>query len=133
VTFSVEHLNPSALPSNPGFSQAVTVSGSARTIFVGGQNAVDRNGVVGHDIATQTTQALHNLELVLSEAGAQLADVVSWSILVVDSQPLADAFGAFEAVWGDRGPAPAISVAVVVGLANPGFLVEISAVAVVPA
>jgi enamine deaminase RidA (YjgF/YER057c/UK114 family) len=131
--FSVEHLNPSAMPSNPGSSQAVTVSGPARTIFVGGQNGVDRNGIVGHDLVTQTTQALRNLELVLAEAGAQLTDVVTWTILVLDGQPLADGFRAFQAVWGDRGEPPAITVAVVAGLANPGFLVEISAVAAVPA
>jgi enamine deaminase RidA (YjgF/YER057c/UK114 family) len=34
-------------------------------------------------------------------------------------------------VWGERGNPPAISVAVVSGLANPRFLVEISAVAAV--
>jgi enamine deaminase RidA (YjgF/YER057c/UK114 family) len=132
VTFRVEHLNPSAMPSSAVFSQAVAVSGPARTIFVGGQNAVDVNGIVGHDLATQTTKALHNVELVLAEAGAQLADVVSWSIHVVDGQPLVDGFRAFQALWGDRGEPPAISVAVVAGLANPQFLVEISAVAVVP-
>ncbi|MCU1374618.1 MAG: Endoribonuclease [Actinomycetia bacterium] len=133
MAFRVEHLNPAALPSNPGFSQAVVVSGPARTIYVGGQNAVDLNGVVGHDLATQTTKALRNLEVVLAEAGAELTDVVSWSILVVDGQPLTDAFGAFQAVWGTRGPPPAITVAVVAGLANPGFLVEISAVAMTSA
>jgi enamine deaminase RidA (YjgF/YER057c/UK114 family) len=132
MTFRVEHLNPSAMPSSPSFSQGVTVSGPARTIFIGGQNAVDLTGIVGHDLATQTTQALRNVELVLAEAGAQLADVVSWSIHVVDGLPLVDGFRAFQALWGDRGEPPAISVAVVAGLANPQFLVEISAVAVVP-
>jgi enamine deaminase RidA (YjgF/YER057c/UK114 family) len=34
-------------------------------------------------------------------------------------------------VWGTRGAPPAISVDVVAGLANPAFLVEITAIAVV--
>jgi enamine deaminase RidA (YjgF/YER057c/UK114 family) len=41
------------------------------------------------------------------------------------------AFAGFQQVWGARGEPPAITVASVAGLANPRFLVEVSAVAVV--
>jgi enamine deaminase RidA (YjgF/YER057c/UK114 family) len=128
----ITHLNPDGLPSNPAFSQAVVVQGPVRTIYVGGQNAVTADGTIdGDDIATQTTRALRNLELVLQAAGAELADVVSWTIYVVDGQPLEPGFGAFQQVWSREDAPPAISAAFVAGLANPAFLVEISAVAVV--
>ena len=127
----VTDLNPAELPRNPAFSQGVQVSGPATTIYVGGQNAVNAAGeVVGDDIATQTTQAVRNLERVLADGGAQLEDVVSWTISVVDGQDLRAGFGAFQQVWGTRSDPPAISVAVVAGLANPAFLVEVSAIAV---
>lgn len=126
-------LGPAGLPRNPAFSQAVSVEGPARTIYVGGQNAVDADGTVAsQDPAAQTARALQNLELVLADAGARLEDVVSWSILVVAGQPLSQAFAGFQQVWGARGEPPAITVAFVAGLANPQFLVEVSAVAVVP-
>jgi enamine deaminase RidA (YjgF/YER057c/UK114 family) len=126
----VAHHNPADLPRNPAFSQAVSVEGPARTIYVGGQNAVAADGaVVGDDAATQTARALENLERVLADAGAGLQDVVTWSISIVDGQSLPEAFGAFRQVWGERPAPPSVSVAIVAGLANPRFLVEISAIA----
>jgi enamine deaminase RidA (YjgF/YER057c/UK114 family) len=128
---TITHLNPQGLPSNPGFSQAVVVETPTRMIFVGGQNAVAADGTVdGDDLVTQTRRALRNLELVLAAAGATLGDVVSWSISVVDGHPLGAAFGAFQEIWPPSEPPPAISVAIVAALANPAFLVEITAVAV---
>lgn len=126
------HLNPAGMSSNPAFSQGVSVSGPVRTIYVGGQNGVGADGaVVSDQVGDQTVRALRNLELVLVEAGAGLADVVSWSISVVQGQSLASGFAAFQQVWGDRPDPPAISFAFVAELANPQFLVEISAIAVV--
>lgn len=130
----IAHLNSEALPRNPAFSQAVSVTGRARTIYVGGQNAVAADGaVVGDDAGTQTVHALANLELVLAEAGARLEDVASWSVSLVAGQSLPAAFAAFQDVWGTRENPPAISVAFVAGLANPRFLVEVSAIAVTEA
>ncbi len=128
----ITHFNPAGLSQNPAFSQAVSVSGPVRTIYVGGQNGVGADSaVVSGDVGDQTVRALRNLELVLAEAGAGLGDVVSWSISVVQGQSLTAGFQAFQQAWGDRSHPPAISVAFVAGLANPTFLVEISAIAVV--
>jgi enamine deaminase RidA (YjgF/YER057c/UK114 family) len=132
MALRITHLNPDGMPANPAFSQAVVVEGPARTIYVGGQNAVTADGDIdGDDIATQTTRTLRNLELVLRAAGAELGDIVSWTMLVVDGQPLGPGFGAFQQVWSPDDAPPAISAAFVAGLANPKFLVEISAIAVV--
>jgi enamine deaminase RidA (YjgF/YER057c/UK114 family) len=128
-------LNPASLPRNPAFSQGVAVDGPGRTIYVGGQNGVAAPGPgreEAPDVASQTTAALANLAAVLAEGGATLSDVVSWSVLVVADADLGAAFGAFQRAWGGGEP-PAITVARVSGLANPRFLVEISAVAVVAA
>jgi enamine deaminase RidA (YjgF/YER057c/UK114 family) len=128
------HVNASEVPTNPAFTHAVSVSGPARTIYVGGQNAVNRDGAVdGDDAGTQTTRTLENLQHVLAAAGAGLPDVVYWSISIVQGASIADAVAAFRKVWGTRSDPPAISVNVVSGLANPRFLVEICATAVVGA
>ena len=124
-------LNPETLPSNPAFSQVIVVRDPVETIYVGGQNAVTPDGqIVGESLGAQTEQALSNLEAALDAAGASIADVVQWTIAVVDGQSIEEGFAAFMA----RAPAmpepPTISVHVVAGLANPQFLVEISAVAV---
>jgi len=59
----VEHLNPEGLIRNPAFTHVVVVSGPARTIYVGGQDAITGAGeIVGKgDIAAQTEQVLANL------------------------------------------------------------------------
>lgn len=126
---TISRLQPSGLPRNPAFVAGVTVDGPARTIYVGGQNGVTAEGAVAGDIAAQTAQALANVELVLEEAGAALTDVVHWRIALVQGTPVAAAFSAFQQHWGTRGEPPAISVDLVAGLANPAFLVEITAVA----
>ena len=130
----VEHLNPDGLHTNPAFTQVVTVSGPAKTVYVGGQNAVTASGqVVGEgDIGMQAEQVFQNLEAALAGAGAKLEHIIKWTVFVVEGQPLEPAFAVFQRVWGDRANPPLITLAVVSALARPEFLLELEATAVVP-
>jgi enamine deaminase RidA (YjgF/YER057c/UK114 family) len=130
----IEHVNPPGLPANPAFTHAVAVEGAHCTIYVGGQNAVDENEqIVGSgDIEAQTRQIFANLRCALQACGADLEHIVKWNIHVVHGQPVEPALLVFQQEWGQRAEPPAISVAFVSGLANPEFLAEIDAVAVVP-
>lgn len=129
---TITHVNPEEMHNNPAFSQAVVVEGSARTIYVGGQNAVDAAGqIIGAgDLAAQTEQTLKNIETVLAASGAGRDDVVKWTIFVVQGQDINAGFGAFQRVWGLSARPPVITFAFVAGLANPEFLVEIEVMAV---
>jgi len=129
----VQHINPEGLPKSPAFTNVVVVTGPMKTIYVGGQDAVDASGnIVGKgDIGRQTEQVLVNIQTALEAAGGDLADVVKWNVYVVEGQPLQPAFEAFQRAWGQRPNPPAITVAIVIGLARPEFLVEMDAVAVV--
>ena len=131
----VEFLNPDGLPRNPAFSNVAVVSGSVRTIYIGGQDAIDAEGqIVGiGDIAAQTEQVLRNLSTALAAAGAGPEHVVKWNVFIVDGQDFRAGYAAFRRVWGDRPDPPVITAAVVKGLAHPDFLVEMDAIAVVPA
>ena len=64
---SVEHINPEGLHANPAFTQAISVEGPIRTVFVGGQNAVDQSGnVVGEsDVRAQAEQAFNAISRIL--------------------------------------------------------------------
>jgi len=128
------HMNPANLHTNPAFSQAVRVAAGSDTIYVGGQNGVGPDGaVVAPDLAAQVRQALDNLRSCLEAAGAQLTDVVHWKIFCVQGAPLHEGFAAFGEIWPRDAAPPAITVAMVAGLGVPGALVEIEAVAAVPA
>jgi enamine deaminase RidA (YjgF/YER057c/UK114 family) len=130
----VQHLNPDGLHKNPAYSQAVVVAGNIKTVYVGGQNAVDASGqVVGKgDLEAQTEQVLRNVETALAAGGAKLEHVVRWNVYIVQGQSVQPGFEAFRRAWGDRPNPPAVTVLFVAGLANPDFLVEIDAIAVVP-
>jgi enamine deaminase RidA (YjgF/YER057c/UK114 family) len=76
---------------------------------------------------------LHNLRIALAAAGAGPEHVVKWNVFIVEGQDFRTGYAAFQRVWGDRPNPPLITAAVVKGLAHPDFLVEIDAIAVVPA
>jgi enamine deaminase RidA (YjgF/YER057c/UK114 family) len=130
----VAHINPDALHSNPGFTQVVTTSGPGKTIYISGQNAVNAQGeIVGKgDMAAQSAQVFRNLEACLHAAGADYEHVIKWTIYAVQGHDLHPGFEAFQKVWGQRPNPPAITMAVVAGLANPDFLIELEAIAFVP-
>jgi enamine deaminase RidA (YjgF/YER057c/UK114 family) len=130
----VEYRNPDRLNKNPAFTNVIVVTGSVKTVYVGGQNAVDATGsIIGKgDIKAQTEQVLKNIQTALSAGGAQLEHVIKWNLYVVQGQPLQAGFEVFQQVWGSRPNPPAITMAFVAGLANPDFLLEMDAIEVVP-
>lgn len=87
--------------------------------------------VVGETLAEQARQALLNVRAALAAAGARLPDVVCWTVAVVEGASLAEGLAAFNEEWGDAGNPPTISLHIVSGLANPRFLIEVDAIAVV--
>jgi enamine deaminase RidA (YjgF/YER057c/UK114 family) len=130
---SVQHINPDGLSKNPAFTQLVSVTGPAKTIYIGGQDAVDPSGtIIGKgDVKAQVEQVFKNLQTALEASGAGLEHIVKWNIYIVQGQPLRPAFEASQKIWGGRPNPPAITVMFVAGLANPEFLVEMDAIAVV--
>lgn len=130
----VTHLNPETLHQNPAFTQVITVTGPARTIYIGGQDAVDAQGhIVGKgDLAAQTHQVLLNLRTALAAAGARPEHIIKWNVYLVQGQSLQEGFRAFQQFWGDQPNPPVITGIYVSALAHPDFLVEMDAIAVVP-
>ncbi len=128
---TITRLNPDTLHKNPGFTQAAVVTGPAKIIYVGGQNGVNKEGkIVGAGISEQSEQAFRNLIAALDAAGATLDDVVKMTIYLVQGQSLQDAYAAVLRVQQMKNP-PTVSMCVVAGLANPGYLIEIDAVAAI--
>ena len=128
----IAHLNPDSLFRNPAFSQGTVIPAGSSIVIVGGQNGVGADGeVVSDAIGPQTEQAIRNLIDVLAEAGASPDDVAKLTIHLVEGVDLNEGFAASRAAWGDR--PTAITVAFVRALGRPECLVEIDAIAAVPA
>lgn len=128
----VTHINPESLHASPAFSWVVRVPAGADTIYVGGQNGVGADGaVVGPGMAEQSRQALANLRTCLHAAGAEVTDIVKWTILYAEGADVQAGLAAFGEFWPREAPPPAITVAQVSDVGPPGALVEIEAVAAV--
>ena len=125
-------LQPSGLVASPAFSHVAIVPAGATTIYVGGQNGVDDTGtVVSADIAEQSSRAIDNAGVALEAAGASLADVVHWTVLIAADADLGAAYGAIAPRLVSSGPPPLVTAARVAGLGVPGALIEVSAIAAV--
>lgn len=127
------YLNPPTLFNSRqyGFSQVVVAEGR-RTVYCSGQVAWDAGEEIGTaDLGEQTRRALANVARAVGAAGGGLGDVVALRIYIVGDhirntaavrQALLDTF--------DPDAQPATTWIGVTALANPEFLVEIEATAV---
>ncbi|MFZ0180667.1 MAG: RidA family protein [Candidatus Dormiibacterota bacterium] len=116
------------LPRPKGYSRAVAVPAS-ELIFTSMTAPVDASGeVVGESAELQAQQVLHNLRDILEQNGSGLDNVLKVSAYVTRQESASTVMR----VIGDAfsSPPPAIALAVVTGLPNPAFLVEIDVVAV---
>jgi len=111
------------------YSHAVIARGHA--LYVAGQLPIDADGeVVGTDAATQAQQVLSNLSTVLDAVSASLADVVKTTVYLTDRDDRAAVGRVRRAHFADDPPANTLLI--VAGLADPRYLVEIDAIAVLP-
>jgi enamine deaminase RidA (YjgF/YER057c/UK114 family) len=128
----ITRLQPAGLVVSPAFSHVAVVPAGATTIYVGGQNGVDDTGaVVSADVAEQSTRALDNVSTALEAAGATLADVVQWTVLIAQDADINAAYGAIAPRLGGVGAPPLVTAARVAGLGVPGAHIEVSAIAAV--
>lgn len=128
----VDYINPSGLQKPRGYTQVVSVSGPHRTIYIGGQDAVNEKGeLIGKgSLKAQTEQVLINIEKALAAADAKLKNLVKLTIYLVAGQNPTEGFIAFQQKWQNKPNPPVITVVFVTGLGNPDWLVEIDAIAI---
>jgi len=125
-------INPWSWQDQFGFSQAIEVRGSHRTLFCAGLTSVDSNGVPIHpgDMGLQLAQAMDNLQAVLEQAGYRLGDVVRLNVHTTDVDKTLEAYGEVVGRLSAAGCKPAMMLLGVARLAFEELLVEIEATAV---
>jgi reactive intermediate/imine deaminase len=130
ATYQVQLINPPSLPTVPGYSQVVTVTGGD-LIFIAGQVSLDASGAVvgAGDFAAQARQTFQNLMGALAAAGASATSVIKLTTFVTDMSQLAT-FRAVRDQFLDPAHLPASTLVQVSRLFRPEFLIEIEAIAV---
>lgn len=119
-------LGPSAIGP---YSQAVR---AGNLIFVSGQVPLDpaTGGLTGdRSVATQTRQALKNLQGVLAGAGVSLGDVVKVTIYLIDMEDFKEVNRVYGEFFGNAPPARAT---VAVAALPLGASIEIDCIASKP-
>lgn len=128
----ITRLRPAGLVTSPAFSHVAVVPPGATTVYLGGQNGVDETGtVVSADVAEQSVRAIDNATVALAAAGATLADVVQWTVLIADGADLGAAYGAIAPRLATGGAPALVTAARVAGLGVPGAVIEVSAIAAI--
>jgi enamine deaminase RidA (YjgF/YER057c/UK114 family) len=126
---SLTPVDPPQLYRSPAFAQGM-IAPDGPTLYVGGQNGVDASGALLDGLGPQTEQALRNLLAVLAEAGTDADHVAKLTIYLAPGIDPSDAYAATASVWGGRRTAVTV---LAVSPGRPGALVEIDAVAAIPA
>jgi reactive intermediate/imine deaminase len=126
-------LTSTALRSPNGvFSQATTIEATGRLVFVSGMTARRPDGtIVGvGDVSAQTRQVCENVQAAVREAGGTLDDVCRVDVYVRNMEDFAKIHEVRAQYFSE--PLPASTMVEVSKLAHPEYLIEISAIAVIP-
>ncbi len=128
-------LNPKTIAKPFGYTHVVEATAPGRTIFISGQLGLDiDNKIVGApgDFAAQAEQTFVNLKNALASVGADFTHVVKFTSYFTDISHL----GVFREVrdrFIDTAAAPASTAIAISALARPGAMIEVEAIAVIPA
>src|SRR5256885_12673657 len=129
----VKRTNPPALSKPTGYTHIVEVTGPAKTIYISGQIAYDKDGklVGAGDMKAQAEQVFKNLQAALDAAGAKFADVVKMNSYITDMSKIQAVRDVRARYFKDA--TPASTFVEVKGLVRPELLLEIEVIAAVPA
>ncbi len=125
-------INPWMWQDHMGYSQAIEIIGGQRVLYCAGQASIDADGRPVHpgDMRAQLTQALDNLETVLTEAGYHFANIVRLNIYTPDVDQY---FAHVDVIMRRLGQADCRASATLLGVARlafPELLIELEATAV---
>jgi enamine deaminase RidA (YjgF/YER057c/UK114 family) len=114
------------------FSQATTIEARGRLVFISGMTSRHPDGSITGigDVAAQTRQVCENIKAAVEAAGGTMADICRVDAYVRNMEH-------FDAIHKVRreyfpAPAPASTMVEVSKMTSPEYLIEISAIAVIP-
>ncbi len=122
-----EYISPATVHTPRTYSHAVKVG---NTIYISGQVGLDINGnIVPGGFEAQAERAFENLRLVLEAAGASFKDIVKVTTFLTSMSNRAGLGNVRERYFS--APFPASTLVEIPSLAQPEFLIEVEATAVI--
>ena len=130
---NVRHSNPAGMTQPAAYSQVVEVNGPHRLVFVAGQTGVDASGKAAKEFRAQAVQAFTNIKTALASVGGSMDNVVRLTTYLTDIQQDADVYREVRASFlANKSALPASTLVQVTRLADPSYLIEVDATAILP-
>ncbi|HEY0920113.1 RidA family protein [Devosia sp.] len=122
-----------ALRKPPGnFSQATAIEARGKLVFISGMTARRPDGSIAGigDVTVQTEQVCENIKAAVEAAGGSLDDVCRVDVYVRNVEHFDKIHAVRQRYF--KAPLPASTLVEVAKMVSPEYLIEISAIAVVP-
>jgi enamine deaminase RidA (YjgF/YER057c/UK114 family) len=130
---ALRFLSPSTIAAPRGYSHVVEVTGPGRVIYIAGQLGYDASGKQGGDFAAQATLVYENIKAALEAVGGKLENVVKTNTYLTDIRTQLPLLRPIRDKYLNTAAPPVSTTVEVSRLARDGALIEIEAVAVLPA
>ena len=128
MTAEITRSNPPAVATPTGYTHAIQITGHHRRLIISGQVGIAQDGTVSASREAQIARALANLQAVLTANGMTVENIVKTTAFLIDRELLPAYRKARAAMFGSH--APASTLLIVAGLADPHWVIEIEAEAV---
>jgi len=114
------------------FSQAVEIEAKGRLVFISGMTSRRADGTIAGlgDIEAQTRQVCENLKAAVEAAGGTMDDICRVDVYVRNMEHFDKIHKVRREYFGS--PPPASTMVEVSKFTSPDYLIEISAIAVIP-
>jgi len=128
---SISFINPKEVAIPTGYTNVVSVDGPKKILYISGQVSTNQKGetVGAGDLETQARQVYANLGAILKSQGASFKDVVKLNTYSTQPSKLDVVRKVRKEFVGTENP-PASTFIGVTALADPAYLIEVEAVAV---
>lgn len=126
------YINPDNMFVPPGYTQVVETTGPGRIVYIAGQMGIDKDGRLPGDFRAQAAQTFENIKSALAAVGGSMDDIVKLNNYLLDIAYLPIIRDVRLGYLKSDNP-PASTTLQVSGFALVGALLEIEAVAMLPA
>lgn len=129
---SVQYLETNSFQKERAFSPAVATLGGRIIWLAGHEAATDTNGkLAAADFEGQVRATFTSMDHTLKREGGSLQNLVTMTVFIKDAR-YGDEFVKLRKEAFPNGKFPASTLVTITGLAQPGMLIEIQGVAVIP-
>jgi enamine deaminase RidA (YjgF/YER057c/UK114 family) len=130
---NLRFVQPDAIYKTTTYTHVVEIVGPGRLIYTSGEQGREPDGKLPSDIRAQSVLALENIKAALAAVGATFDNVVKLNVYMLDLRKHQPIWSEIKQQYVNRNAPPASTTVQVSLLTREGALLEVEAVAALPA